>query len=689
MRRRAFLTAAGGGLVALIGAGVVAWSQVPVLPKRPEPDADAAIGWIVYRDGRFVLTLPRIEMGQNIATAFKQVACAELGAEWRTVELCFHDTSLTPVRATVGSESVALFAEPLAQACASLRDALEAGRLEGHVTVSPRPMSALRAFQIGGLIGASPELAQGRDIVTGAALYAGDVARPGLLHGRVLRAPASPEIGSRARVWNRIAAEKIPGFVAIVEDCGNPNGQAEGLGIVASRPSALEQIAEALAVEWTIDDHPTHPDIARTIDIDTTLSKGELGNIVMGDTLEGTPWDISLRFDLPFAAHAQIEPRTAVAEWKDERLMIWTGTQDAFYVRDELANAFGLDSASVTVQSMRIGGAFGGKVLCRAEMEAAALAQAVGSPVKVQWTRAQEFAFGFHRPPSSHRLRLQLSGGQITDWDHQQMSSHIIFTPAGLPAWMQAATDLVAGDPGVARGMQIPYMVDRARAAYDMVRLPVHSGPWRGLGAGPNCLAIESAMDEAARVASADPLEFRLRHIRDPRLAEVVLRVGEAANWKGAAASVRNGIRTGRGIACGVYKENSYAAVIADVAVEPSGHIRVTRLWCVHDCGLVINSDQVRAQCEGNLVWSIGMILSDELSIEAGRVIAETFYDAPIPRLSEVPPIIVDLIASDLPPSGAGETAIVAGPGAIANAVCAATGVRPTRFPLQAQEFAT
>ncbi|MCY6380093.1 xanthine dehydrogenase family protein molybdopterin-binding subunit [Hoeflea prorocentri] len=688
MRRRTFLATAGGGLVALIGAGITTWSHVPVIPKRPEPNLDAAFGWISHREGLFVLTLPRAEMGQNVATAFKQIACAELGVEWEAVQLALHDTSLSPVKATVGSESVAEFSEPLAQACASLRDALEAGRLEGHVEVTPRPVSTLRALQRGGLIGASPELAQGRDIVTGSALYAADVARPGLLHGRVLRAPVSPEVGSRATGWDRIAAETIPGFVAIVEDCGHPNGLAEGLGIVAERPAALDQIAEALAVNWQIDCHPTFSNIAQTIDIDTTLSKGKLGNRVMDDPVDGTSWDINLRLDLSFAPHAQIEPRAAVAEWNDGRLKVWTGTQDAFYVRDELAGHFRLEQDAVTVQSMRIGGAFGGKVLCRAEIEAAALAQAVGAPVKVQWTRAQELAFGFHRPPSSHRLRLRVSESRITDWEHQQVSSHIIFTSAGMPAWMQKATDFVAGDPGVARGMRIPYAVDRAHAAYDMIRLPVHSGPWRGLGAGPNCLAVESAMDEAAIAAGADPLAFRLAHIRDPRLANVLRRVGKTANWPGKAASIKNRIRTGRGIACGIYKENSYAAVVADVAIDPSGYVRVTRLWCVHDCGLVINPDQVRAQCEGNLVWSIGMILSDDLPIETGRVVAENFNDIPIPALSEVPPLHVDLITSDLPPAGAGETVIVAGPGAIANAIRAATGVRPTRFPVQAEEFA-
>ncbi len=690
MRRRAFLAATGGGLVAMIGAGAALWSQVPVIPGRPEPDAPAALGWIAHRDGRFILTLPRVEMGQNIATALKQVACAELGVAWDMVGLRLHDTaSLARVRATVGSESVSLFAAPLAQACASLRDALAAVRRAGDVTVVPRPPGQLRSLTSGGFIGAAPGLVQGREIVTGAPLFAADVSRPGMLYGRVLRAPASPEVGSRPVAWDRAAARNTPGFVAVVEDCGRPNGGARGLGIVASRPGALERIAGALAIEWQIDGDPAHPDIAAAIDVDRAITRGAPGNVVMDGVPRAGPWDVDLRIDLPFAAHAQIEPRAAVAEWRDDgRLTVWAGTQDAFYVRDELADVFGIAADAVTVRCMRIGGAFGGKVLCRAEVEAAALARATGTPVKVQWTRAQEYALGYHRPPSSHRLRLRLLDGRITDWVHRQVSPHIVFSSAAVPKWMQAMTDLVAGDPGVARGMRIPYAVDRAHAGYDTVRLPVHTGPWRGLGAGPNCLVLESAMDEAAWAAGADPLAFRLAHVRDPRLGEVLRRVGETAGWQGPSTSDINGTRTGRGIACGIYKEESYAAVIADVAVGPAGGIRVTRAWCVHDCGLVINPDQVRAQCVGNLVWSIGMVLSDDLTTEAGRVIDETFADAVIPRLADVPAINVDLIASDLPPSGAGETAIVAGPGAIANAIRAATGIRPARFPVPAREYA-
>lgn len=687
MRRRMFLAAAGGGLVALIGAGAAVWSQVPVIPKRPEPDAETALGWIAHRAGRFELTLPRAEMGQNIATALKQVACAELGATWEEVGIRLHDTAMPRVKATVGSESVMLFAEPLAQACASLREALEAGRSEGHVTVSPWPLAELRAFRTGALIGASPEMALGREIVTGAALYAGDVRRPGMLFGRVLRAPASAEVASRPVRWNAEAA-RLSGFVAVVAACGPPIGKAQGLGILASRPGALDAIAEALAVEWDIGDVHRRADIASVIDIDARLAQGALPHRVLDGAPQSGAWDVDLRIDVPLAAHGAIEPRAAVAEWHGSALSVWAGTQDAFYVRDVLAAAYGLDADAVTVQQCRIGGGFGGKVMCSAEAEAAALARAAGAPVKVQWTRAQEFALAYHRPPSSHRIRARVADGRITDWDHAQVSSHILFTPAGIPAWLQRGTDLVAGDGGVARGMAAPYALGRARAAYEPIRLPVHTGPWRGLGAGPNGLAMESAMDEAALAAAVDPLAFRLAHVRDPRLATVLTRLAEFADWRGATAPAVAQERVGRGIACGIYKERSYAAAVADVAVDRRGQVRVTGLWCVHDCGFVLNPDQVRAQCEGNLVWSIAMVLSDDLPIEAGRVSAGTFAEAPIPRLTEVPMMSVDLIASDRAPTGAGETAIAAGPGAIANAIRAATGIRPTRFPVRAEEFA-
>lgn len=232
-----------------------------------------------------------------------------------------------------------------------------------------------------------------------------------------------------------------------------------------------------------------------------------------------------------------------------------------------------------------------------------------------------------------------------------------------------------------------PYRLGRARAAYDLVRLPVHTGPWRGLGAGPNGLAVEMAMDELAKSADTDPLQFRLDHIDDPRLRRVVEDVALLSDWNEGPANV-DGVRVGRGIACGIYNGKSYAAVVADVAVAPNGQVRITHLWCSHECGLVINPDQVRAQTEGNLVFSMGLVMSDDLPFAGDSVLAETFFDARIPVHSDMPNVTIGLVSSDAPPTGAGETAMVAGPGAIANAITVATGVRPTQFPVRSEELA-
>lgn len=683
MKRRSFLIGSAGTLIALIGAGASVYGALPVIPKRPTPTADNALGWITHHEGRFTLTLPRVEMGQNIATALKQVTCTELEVAWDAVELRFHDSGLVRVRSTVGSELVMLFAEPLAQACASLRDALMRGERQGLVSVTPRPTDQLKAFGRRGETGRTVEIEQGREIVTGKPLYASDIRRPDMLFGRVLRAPAMAEYVSRPRSWNAEAARAIPGFVAIVEECGPNLGNAKGLGIVTERPGVLDRVVEAMDIRWEIEEPHFEFSPATPVDIDRRPAEEMPSNVVLAGTPEPGPWDVDLRFDIPFAAHGAIEPRAAVAEWMEGRLTVWAGTQDVFFVRDCLADAFDVSVDAVRVQSCRVGGSFGAKTICTVEAEAAALSRAVGVPVKVQWTRAQELAFAFHRPPSSHRIRARVTNNQISDWDHRQVSSHILFTSAVVPPLMQRTTDTFIGDAGVARGMAAPYVFARSSASYDLVRLPVHTGPWRGLGAGPNSLVIESAMDEAALVAGADPLAFRLAHIRDPRLVSVVETVAEMSGWTAWKSQKTEG-NVGRGIACGIYKDVSYAAVVAEVAVASDGRCSVREFWCAHDCGLIINPDQVRAQCEGNLMWSIGFVLHDHLPMERCRIVAETFIDAPIPRMEDAPRMNVKLIESANPATGAGETIMACGPGAIANAIRAATGIRPTRFPVNA-----
>jgi isoquinoline 1-oxidoreductase subunit beta len=700
-----------GGVIAGLGAltiGFLPGCALPVIPKRPKAELSDAAGWIRYDGTRYQLFIPRVEMGQNILTALKQVACMELGVTWDQVDAQLHNTQLARVRATVGSESIKDFALPLVQACASLREAVARGLTQAQMSdpallkPNERPLASLRAFSKPLTI-KDPRLEHAHEIVTGAALFVADIVLPDMKYGRVLRAPGSPDSASQPKKWNESAARAISGFVSVVQSPLLLSGQSLGLGVIAKTPSALDKITAALNVEWSIDNQPNaaKKSVESLVDIDTRI-KSSIGrsNKVHSDKITtDLPWDIDLKIDVPLAAHAPIEPRACVARFNAKGdLDVWVGSQDVFYQRDVICIRLGLPESKVNVQGMRVGGAFGGKTICTVELETAVLLQALFNDasnntanrktvaLKIQWTRAQEFQWGFHRPPSSHRIRARLkkdgSGRVALDqWWHQFASSHILFTNAVLPSWMQKVTNVI-GDDGVARGSQLVYQAAAKRTEFDLVRLPVFTGPWRGLGAAPNTFAIESAIDECALLANTDPLQFRLNNLQDERLTKVLKRVAQISSWGNKPAQSGSNL-VGRGVACGIYKSASYVAVVADVEVNrESGTVKVKHLWCVHDCGIVINADQVKAQCEGNLIWGIGMVLKEQLAANSAGVTAISFAQSPIPTMAEVPPMTIDLIDDQHPPTGAGETAIVAAGAAIANAVRAATGYRLQQLPL-------
>jgi isoquinoline 1-oxidoreductase beta subunit len=386
MKRRTWLAAAGGLSVFFLSG-----CALPVIPKRPKPEPEDALWWIRHAEGRYTLYLPRVEMGQNIVTALKQIACEELGIEWTQLDARLASTAdIRRVRATVGSESVKDFALPLAQACATLREALAAGRTDGVLNAQAIAPDKLRSLRGGGrYVGRDVAIEQGPAIVLGQALYVSDVRRAGMLFGRVLRAPVSPELASSLRSADEAAARAVPGFVAIVHERWLLQGASEGLGIVARTPGALDRIEAALAPRWQVEGGFEQADIDAAIDIDERLRRsGTLGRQLQDGRVDAAmAWDVDLRIDIPLAAHAPIEPRAAVAEFAaDGTLQLWVGSQDVFYQRDVVAKRLGLDERQVVVHGLRVGGAFGGKTICTVELEAALLARAARAPVKVQWT---------------------------------------------------------------------------------------------------------------------------------------------------------------------------------------------------------------------------------------------------------------------------------------------------------------
>ncbi len=645
---------AAAGITVLAAAPACAFNPLPAMPTRGMPEPEARIAWLRrLPDGRVRLLLPRQEMGQGISIALRQIVAEELGVALEQIEAVLPSSAeIAPVRATVGSDSIKDFALPVARAAALLRQHLAAGKTSGVIRDDGQPVQlrsqapqAARRH-----IGQAMPTEAIEAIVTGAPLYAGDVRLPGMLYGRLL-----------------LAGETAPSGMRVVPLRDGRHGLLTG-------QAALLHAAEP---DWDFLPAQTMP----TVDIDAELARGNLEHSLRRDRVEMTaPWTLDRRYDIPFAAHASIETRSAVAQWLSSgpvRLEIWTASQDVFFVRGMLARELGLNTDQVLVHGCRIGGGFGARAVPGHELAAALLAEAAGRPVKLQWSRAAECRDGFHRPPSSHRIRARLDGeGRIADWWHGFCSGHVIFTSAAMPGWMQAVTGFVA-DPGVARGAVPPYRMARQRIAFSDIRLPVPTGPWRGLGAGPNGFAIESAMDELAALAGRDPVAFRLDHL-GPEQARLAACLRRAVDLAGAAPTAAG---SGRGVACGIYKETSYAALVADMQVLPSGAVRALQFCCVQDSGLIINPDQVRAQIEGNLAWGLGMVLHEKLPIENGRVATNGFADYSLPRLPDLPPIRIDLLEPPgAAPAGAGETAMVAA-AAIANGIAAATGHRLLTLP--------
>ncbi len=704
LSRRAILRALGWGAAGITATVGTACSLMPTLPPRDAPTTADLAAWISLRpDGMVEILSTRVEMGQGIAIALRQIAADELGLDIDQVRWVPPDTARIPVcRATVGSDSVRETGPLIARAAAALAQAIKAeaarrmnaapaalaigpGGVAGPDgrTLALADIAAGRAIHVSEaeiaaagtalsagrrrLVGASPPPQDIDAVVTGArALYADDIRLPGMVFGARIR-PAG--LTAEIAAIDDSACRAIPGYLGLFRD-GNV------AGIVATRRGALAQARAALVVSETAGHPTTSADIMRQVAVDDGAAGREHTILARGDT--AGPFDIDLTLSVPLAAHAAIEPRTAVARFDaDGRLEIWTGTQDAFFVRNTIADALGLARARVVVHAMRIGGGFGARTIVAAEMDAALLARACGRPVKVQWNRRDEFQAGFHRPPSVHRVALAADGdGNIARWHHGFRSGHIIFTSAAMGPVLQMATSLAA-DPGVARGAVPPYAAAAIRVEFEDVRLPVMTGPWRGLGAAANIWAMETAIDALARAKGRDPLSFRLQAIapQHARLRAVLAAVAEMSGWAAGRGDL--------GLACGIYKDMSYAAAVAQVTRD-GGRYRVAKLWCAQDCGLVVNPGQVRAQIEGNLVWGIGMALAEELAVADGRVAPESFFDYPLPRFSDVPDIEIRLIEGSSVPTGAGETAIVCGTAAITNAIAALTGRTVTRLPVAA-----
>ncbi len=708
LTRRGFLASLGWSAA---GVTLVSCRLVPVIPTQQAPSTDDAIGWLQVRpDGTVELRSPVAEFGQGATTGLAQIVAEELGVSPDAVVVALPDTAThSVVRATVGSRSIASHARLVAGAAAALREVLRArvadraGARVDEVEDAPdgsfvlpggaratlaeaaagEPVvvdaDALPAMPTRTFDGAQPRWVgrnvapvELRAIVTGGAMFGADVHLPDIAYGALLRPPVP---GAELEDAALDAARRVDGYVAGIID------RSRGIaGVVADDPFRLRAVIAAARATWRSPPFEQE-DLDRELDVDRRLARGPLQHVLAADRVESGPWDVDVRVDTPLIAHGAIEPRAAVARWTAGRCEIWVGTQDAFFNRDSFARALRVDPGDIVIHCQRMGGAFGGRFGSEG-LEAAILARAARRPVKLQWSRPDEFQCAFHGPPTSHRIRARLGGdGRIVAWWHAATSGHVLLLSMGLPPWLQAATALIL-DEGTSRGLMPPYNVGRRRIEISDVRLPIPTGPWRGLGAAPNAFAIETAMDALATAASVDPIEFRLRHLgsRDAPLGRCLQRVAASAGWKGPGGPGR-----GLAVASATYKQHSHVAVVAEVSAA-AGALSVDRVACAHACGRVVNPDRVRAQIEGNIVWAIGYALRHRLTVAKGKVAAEYFTQFPLPTIADMPRLVIDLVDPEggvRPIGGAGEPAVTAATAAIAAAAAQALGIRPRALPVQ------
>jgi isoquinoline 1-oxidoreductase len=496
------------------------------------------------------------------------------------------------------------------------------------------------------LLGTPHGRTDARAIVTGSHRYPSDIQRPGMLYGAVLRAPAYNATLVKADV---AVASKMAGVRAVHD------GAFTGCAAPTSYAARKAVAAIAATAQWDVKPHPSSEGLAAYLK-EHAPKQGTRPREQSRGSVETALGQAAKRhkasYFVPYIQHAPMEPRAAVAEWQDGKLTVWTGTQNPFGVRDQLAQAFKLPVDRVRVIVPDTGGGFGGKHTGEVAIEAARLAKEAGQPVSLRWTRKEEFDWAYFRPAGVFEIEAGVDrNGLLTAWDYHNYNA------------------------GTA-GLESPYRCDNVRTRFLVSDSPLREGSYRGIAATANNFARECFIDEMAAVAGMDPLAFRLANLDNARLRDVLEAAAKKFRWH-----ERRGANTG--IACGTEK-GSYVAACAEVEVS-AGQVRVREFCMAYECGAVMNPLNLRAQVEGSIIQGLGAALTEEIQFENGKLSNGSFLRYRVPRFRDVPPIeIVILDRKDLPSAGAGETPIIAVAPAIANAVHAATGQRSRRIPVRA-----
>jgi CO/xanthine dehydrogenase Mo-binding subunit len=678
--RRDFLKVLGGGLL-------VCLSPIPSLTQESgrsfgghELPKDISAWLHIDADGHVKVFTGKVEVGQNIRTSLAQAVAEELRVPFDSITMIMGDTDLVPWdMGTFGSRTTPTMAPQLRNMAVAGRELLlematqrwniDASKLvaaAGKVTTSDGSKSLTYGELTRGealvknvagdppftpatewkIAGTPVPKANGRDFVTGKHQFPSDIVRAEMMFGAVLRPKG---FNAKLQSLDTTSAEKIPG-VKIVRD-------GDFTGVVANDAFAAHSALAAIQAKWDIPDQPPHQGLFKYLKNNPDGEAGRPDHVLgsVKEPLAGSDVQLEAQYTVEYIAHAPLEPRAAVAEWNNGKLTVWTGTQRPFGVRDELMQAFRLPSEKVRVIHPDMGSGYGGKHTGEAAIEAARLAKAAGKPVKVVWTRQEEFTWAYFRPAGLIEIKAGARhDGTLVAWEHHNYNSG----PAAIGT---------------------PYDVANQLIQYHPSKSPLRQGSYRGLAATANHFARESHMDAMAHAANSDPVAFRLKNISNPRLKAVVQAAAEKFGWANAKSTPERGF----GMACGTDK-GGFVATCAEVAIDPATRqVKISRVVEAWESGAIVNPDGLRNQMQGAIVQAIGGALFEKILFDNGRIQNPLFSKYRVPRFSDTPKVeIVLLDRKDLPSAGAGETGLVGLAPAVGNAIFAATGVRLRSMPL-------
>jgi nicotinate dehydrogenase subunit B len=684
LRRRDFCKLLGGGLVVFLAAPPVLSQEAGRRSNNEDELPQSISAWLhIAEDGNVTVYTGKVEMGQNIRTSLSQQVAEELRVPLASIQLIMGDTAFTPYdMGTFGSRTTPTMGPQLRKVSAAARENLidlaaerwKADRsslvaADGKIADPHSQRSAsygelTKGQELLKLVADTPALeapsewkiagtpiakVEGRAFVTGKHKYTSDMVRPGMLHGKVLRPPT---FKASLKSLDSADAQKMPG-VTVVHD-GN------FVGVAAPDLATATKAAQSLRAEWSAPRQTSEATLFEDLRKATTVVSenpgGEpthqAGSIESG--FSAADQTLSQTYNIAYIAHVPLEPRAAVAEWKDGKLTVWTGTQRPFGVREELAEAFRMPLPDVRVLVPDTGSAYGGKHTGDAALEAARLAKATAKPVKLVWTRDEEFTWAYFRPAGVIDVKSGVRhDGTITAWQFDNYNSG----PAAI---------------------RTPYNIAHQKIQFHPADGPLRQGSYRGLAAPANHFAREVHMDELAHLVGMDPLEFRLKNAADSRLRAVLQAAAQKFGWGREKSNTTRGF----GIAGGTEK-GSYVATCVELEIRNRSEVRLKRVAEAFECGAIVNPKGLHNQITGAIMMGLGGALFEAIHFDNGRILNPRLADYRVPRFSDMPQIDVEMLdRKDLAPAGAGETPIMALAPAISNAIFSATGIRLRSLPM-------